>query len=121
MTTHPRSLLLAASAWLLGGLGVVMGAVGSHAVDSAQAQNWIRLASMFQMIHALALLMTVQWFGRTHWISYLFLLGMILFCGSLYGLSFTEIEIFRKITPFGGICLIAAWFGAAILSLKKSV
>jgi uncharacterized membrane protein YgdD (TMEM256/DUF423 family) len=121
MQASSQASRLIALAWTLGGIAVVLGAIGSHAVDSPQAQDWIRLASQFQLIHSLAIVLSLHVFGRPRWTSYAFFLGIALFCGGLYGLSFTEIEIFRKITPVGGICLIVAWFGAAILSLKKSV
>jgi uncharacterized membrane protein YgdD (TMEM256/DUF423 family) len=114
-----RSRLIAL-AWILGGIAVVLGAIGSHAVDSPQAKDWIRLASQFQLIHALAIVLSLHVFDRPRWTAYAFFLGIAFFCGGLYGLSFTSLEIFRKITPFGGICLIIGWFGSAAISVRKS-
>jgi uncharacterized membrane protein YgdD (TMEM256/DUF423 family) len=119
MEASSHSSRFAGVAWLLGGIAVVLGAIGSHAVESPQAKDWIRLASQFQLIHVLAILLSLHVLGRPRWTVYAFLLGIVLFCGGLYGLSFTSLEIFRKVTPIGGLCLILGWFGSAVISIRK--
>ena len=39
----------------------------------------------------------------------LFVLGILLFSGSLYVLSLTSIRTFGMITPLGGLCFLAGW------------
>ena len=48
------------------------------------------------------------------------LAGMILFCGSLYFLSLTELAWSGRITPFGGVALIVSWGLVTIAYLRKS-
>ena len=69
----------------------------------------------YQMMHSLALFITVwassQWqsadFSSAGW---LFVLGIILFSGSLYLLSLTGLRWLGAITPLGGLCFLAGWF-----------
>jgi uncharacterized membrane protein YgdD (TMEM256/DUF423 family) len=50
--------------------------------------------------------------------SWLFLLGMLLFSGSLYGLVLTQQSWLGPVTPIGGILLIAGWL--ALLWLARA-
>jgi uncharacterized membrane protein YgdD (TMEM256/DUF423 family) len=38
-----------------------------------------------------------------------FLMGCVLFCGSLYLLCFTGVKSFAIITPFGGVAFMLGW------------
>lgn len=51
-------------------------------------------------------------------IAVLIMIGILLFSGSLYGLSTTGIKGFAYITPFGGIAFIIAWLWLAVVTLK---
>jgi uncharacterized membrane protein YgdD (TMEM256/DUF423 family) len=44
----------------------------------------------------------------------MFLLGTLIFSGSLYALCFTQRLGFGMITPLGGVCLLLGW---ALLAL----
>jgi uncharacterized membrane protein YgdD (TMEM256/DUF423 family) len=66
------------------------------------------------MYHALGLLAvawaTVQWPGALpRWAGWLFLVGTVLFSGSLYGLALTGIRWLGAITPLGGAAFLAGW------------
>jgi uncharacterized membrane protein YgdD (TMEM256/DUF423 family) len=68
----------------------------------------------YHLIHALALL-AVAW-AATRWESraipaagWLFVVGIILFSGSLYALTLTGIRGFGAITPLGGAAFILGW------------
>jgi uncharacterized membrane protein YgdD (TMEM256/DUF423 family) len=50
--------------------------------------------------------------------SWLFLLGILLFSGSLYGLVLTQQSWLGPVTPIGGILLIAGWL--AVLWLARA-
>jgi uncharacterized membrane protein YgdD (TMEM256/DUF423 family) len=75
-------------------------------------------AVRYQMYHALGLialglLMTRQqsrWFTVTGW---LFLAGVALFSGLLYGLVFSGPKILGAIVPIGGVAMIIGWVSLA--------
>ena len=53
--------LLPALAALNGLLAVAVGAFGAHALQDAQAQEWIRTATVFQLPHAAAAVALLAW------------------------------------------------------------
>jgi len=50
-------------------------------------------------------------------VAWAFLIGIVLFAGSLYLLALTHIRAFAWITPFGGVTLMAGWFGLILLGI----
>jgi uncharacterized membrane protein YgdD (TMEM256/DUF423 family) len=104
---------------VVGFLGVALGAFGAHALKSHLASLnmgdvWEK-AVFYHLIHAVVLLMIAgrPAFARLPW-SF-FLVGIILFSGSLYVLAYTGIRWLGAITPLGGLCLLAGW---AILAIR---
>jgi uncharacterized membrane protein YgdD (TMEM256/DUF423 family) len=104
-------------AGIFGGLAVALGAFGSHALRSRLPADQLRVFETgvaYQMYHALALIgvgLMVQRFG-TGLLSVaggLFVVGILLFSGSLYMLAATRIRMFGAVTPFGGIAFILGW------------
>ncbi len=115
---------------LLAMLSVAFGAMGAHFLKNiidAQALTVFQTASTYQMYHALALILTALSITHTHNIrmlnisGWLFLTGIILFSGSLYGISIFGIKSLGIITPIGGMCFIFAWlaFAASFIMNKK--
>jgi uncharacterized membrane protein YgdD (TMEM256/DUF423 family) len=103
---------------VLGMLGVAVGAFGAHALKNLLTQNGrvetFELAVRYQFYHALAILLVgilMDKFSGTaiHWTPLLMLLGVILFSGSLYAYSLTNVKGFAMITPIGGLFLLAGW------------
>jgi uncharacterized membrane protein YgdD (TMEM256/DUF423 family) len=103
---------------LFGALGVGLGAFGAHALKerlSADMLSTFETGVRYQMYHALALVAVVVALGR--WpdsflavtAGWLFVAGIILFSGSLYGLALLDVRILGAITPLGGVALIAGW------------
>ena len=101
-----------------GFLAVALGAFAAHALQqrlSPEALSTFQTAVQYHMTHALALLgvglLTLNNpNARYAEISaYLFMLGIVLFSGSLYGLSLTGMRWLGPITPLGGLCFLAAW------------
>lgn len=103
-------------------LSVVIGAFGAHALKpliSAKMMAVYNTAVQYQMFHALALLIlgvllhtlvsTDLQAKRFRLAGKLFLVGLVLFCGSLYLLAITSVKILGAITPFGGLAFILAW------------
>lgn len=110
-----RTLFVAA---VLGGLSVFMGAFGAHALkpllEANQRTETFELAVRYQFFHALALLFLGLWIKQSNtklarWAGLSFLLGTILFSGSLYFLSFTNSKSLVMATPVGGLCFLAGW------------
>ncbi|MBI3927743.1 MAG: DUF423 domain-containing protein [Armatimonadetes bacterium] len=109
----------------LAGLGVLAGAFGAHGLKdqlSPEMMDIYRTAASYHLIHAIGILAVAfaadRWPGRlVQSGGALLTLGILVFSGSLYALSLTEIKILGAITPFGGVALVAGWFclGAAAL------
>ncbi len=123
-----------------GCIAVILGALGAHGLGKLVTDNDVasgmiskeilhayETATHYQLLHAIALLAIVALpaaFTR-HFkaVSYLFMLGMVLFSGSIYLLVLGDyLKINMKwagpITPLGGLCLIAGWFVLFISALK---
>lgn len=103
---------------LAGLLGVAFGAFGAHALRDrfdAYAMGIYETAVLYQFIHGLALLvvalMMLQFPASTLLRSsaLMFALGILVFSGSLYLLSFTGIRWLGAITPLGGLAFIGGW------------
>lgn len=122
-------------AFIAAALAVALGAFGAHALrqllEEQQLQTY-QTAVQYHFYHALALALTglLQLHYNSKWLRYggnLFLLGLLLFCGSLYFMSFLKaggvqgVNWLGAITPFGGIAFIAGWLClfTAILKSKQ--
>lgn len=114
-----KGILIAGA--VLGTLAVILGAFGAHGLKNLvdpESVKTFETGVKYQMYHALLLLFV----GGNTFISnstkitimYLVIAGIILFSGSIYGLSTNSLTNFdfRKIgfiTPIGGALLIASW------------
>lgn len=112
--------------WILGCLfaftAVAAGAFGAHALRDRLPQSLITIfetGARYQMYHALALLVVaraaVLWPGRLSRLAgWLFVVGILLFSGTLYLLVLTGIRWLGAITPVGGLAFLVGW---ALLAL----
>ncbi len=100
-------------------IGVVMGAVAAHVVADAHAASLAQQASLYQLIHAGVLLwlsnQSTRGFLASRW---LFLAGLILFCGTLYLKALTGWTNVTSIAPTGGVCLMVGWIVVAFSTHK---
>jgi len=110
MTRNP-----AIAAAVLAALAVMLGAFGAHALrgqlDTASLQVW-HSAVDYQFWHALALVGLAS-APASRWRiagSIAFVIGIVLFCGSLYALALGAPRWIGAITPAGGLAFIAGWF-----------
>lgn len=111
----------AAAGALLAFAGVAAGAFGAHALRSrlpAESLAVFETGVRYHLVHALALLavawICTQWPGRAARASgVLFILGIVLFSGSLYLLVLTGQRGLGAVTPIGGLCLLAGWLALA--------
>ena len=103
-----------------GALAVLLAAFGEHGLAnrlSPSALNTFATGARYQMIHALAMgLAALAARGATA--ALLFLAGILLFSGSLYGLALTGVRTLGFVTPVGGVALMAGWIALALAALK---
>lgn len=121
------------TAALLGAVSVGLGAFGSHGLKDKLNDYTLGIfetAVRYQFYHVFALLaagILFQQFGNSYmlWSGRLFIAGIILFCGSLYALTFflannnDSMKWLGAITPLGGLCFIAGWVCMAIAMIKR--
>ena len=126
-----KGFLITAS--LLGALSVALGAFGAHGLKrilSPEALATFETAVRYQFYHTFALLIVSILYEKfpNKWILWAgnsFVIGIILFCGSLFLLAAsnaTHTVGLRKlgiITPFGGLFFIAGWLFLAFGIYKK--
>jgi len=117
-------------AGLNGALAVLAGAFGAHAIASrldALHASTFTTAAHYHLVHAVAMAVAALAARgpakpRAEAAALLFLIGIVLFCGSLYLLAITALPAFGYATPFGGLAFIAAWLllGLAAFKLKET-
>jgi uncharacterized membrane protein YgdD (TMEM256/DUF423 family) len=123
---------------LLGALGVGLGAYGAHGLaDFLEARGYAgddlshrleiyNTAIQYQMLHALALVVTglalehraSAWWRFAAWA---FLLGMVVFSGLLKVLTFAGPgwNWLGMVVPVGGVAMIAGWLMLALGALRR--
>lgn len=98
-------------------LAVALGAFGSHALKSRLSEYSLdvyKTAIFYHVIHAISLFI-VAWLStqtispKVHHAGMCFISGIILFSGSLYLLSITNIKWLGAITPLGGMSFLMGW------------
>ena len=104
-------------------LGVALGAFGAHGLReslSAEARQTYQTGALYHLVHALALL-AVGWISVlrptdavVRIAGWLFILGIVLFSGSLYALSLTGLRKLGLITPIGGLAFLLGWLSLAL-------
>ncbi|MCL7959721.1 MAG: DUF423 domain-containing protein [marine benthic group bacterium] len=121
---HTKFLLLGAISAFI---GVAAGAFGAHGLEDRLSADLLAVYETgvrYELFHAVALLFVglaaERWpaagWGRTGW---MFLVGTVLFSGSLYALALTGERWLGAVTPLGGVCFLAGWIFAATASLRS--
>ena len=111
-----------AIAGVLLALATVLGAFGAHALKAQLAPDRLQVYETgvrYHFFHALGLLgigLTLRFVdtGPVRWAAVLILVGVVLFSGSLYALTFGAPRPLGIVTPFGGLALIAGWISYAV-------
>ena len=109
--TNSRAMRIAA---VMGLLAVALGAFGAHALKKVLIDNpngtvlWEK-AVFYHFIHAVMLfiLASRKPLRRLSWFA--FLIGIILFSGSLYIYALTSVKWLVALTPFGGVSFMVGW------------
>jgi uncharacterized membrane protein YgdD (TMEM256/DUF423 family) len=119
-----------------GALGIALGSFGAHGLErflelrGLSAELIEKRAGQFDvgvhyhLIHSLALLALASLpFGSPAirlGVCRLFVLGIVLFSGSLYALAITNLPVLGMITPpIGGLCWIFGW-ALLVLTTRRS-
>lgn len=108
-------------------LAVVIGAFGAHGLEGKLSERMMKnyqTGVQYHMIHGLGILavgllavkMTTS--GLLTGAGWSFLIGIILFSGSLYAMALTGITKLGAITPIGGLAFIVGWVLLAIAALR---
>ena len=110
----------------LGFLGVAAGAFGAHALRASLSPDLLTIfetGARYQMYHAFGLF-AVAW-ARSQWVNgyataagWLFIVGVVLFSGSLYILALTGVRWLGAITPLGGVAFLAGWACLAMAAAR---
>ncbi len=102
-------------------LAVLAGALGAHALGSSfvaeRGAEWWEKAARYHALHALGLIgygLFLRGQSRRSWPACCFVVGTLLFSGSLYALALGAPQWLGMITPFGGTVWIVAWIGFAV-------
>jgi uncharacterized membrane protein YgdD (TMEM256/DUF423 family) len=104
---------------LAGLLAVGLGAFGAHGLKDVLERNgtaaiW-ETAVFYHFVHAvmLYLVATRLPLASGPWLS--FLIGILVFSGSLYMLALTNVRWLGAITPLGGVSFIIGWLWLALV------
>ncbi|TAH40645.1 MAG: DUF423 domain-containing protein [Bacteroidetes bacterium] len=126
-----KTFLIAAT--IFGGLALAFGAFGAHALKakiSAEHLQIFETGVRYQFYHALALILLALAFDKisvapAQIAGYSFIIGIMLFSGSIYLLATRELlgidswkSILGPLTPLGGLCLFSGWVFFLIAALK---
>jgi uncharacterized membrane protein YgdD (TMEM256/DUF423 family) len=124
---------------ILGGLSVALGAFAAHGLDkvfvdkyagqtrvvagetvplSKKFLNDFKTGAEYQMSHSLALLavglLVERRVSRSLTVAgWAFVVGIVLFSGSLYILTLTGVTKWGMVTPFGGVAFLVGWTALA--------
>jgi uncharacterized membrane protein YgdD (TMEM256/DUF423 family) len=94
-------------------LSVALGAFGAHALRdqlSDRMKEVFETAVRYQMIHSITILIAGILVNRGpvfQYAGWLYIVGIVLFSGSLYLLAVTNIRTLGMITPLGGLAFLA--------------
>ena len=122
--------LFLAAAGVFAFIGVAGGAFGAHALRPRLPEERLKTfetAMRYAMIHAFGLF-AVVWF-RTAGpdrlsetiAGFAFLVGVVLFSGSLVALALTGERRWGAITPLGGLCFLVGWAALVVAALTAPI
>ena len=109
-------------------IGVMLGAFGAHALKPRVDEDLLSIFEIgvrYHMYHALALLAVAWAAGRWpgNWVNtsgWLFVIGILIFSGSLYLMALSGARWLGAITPIGGLCFILGWIALAMAALRSN-
>lgn len=114
--------MVLATGAVLAGTGVAAGALGAHLLQQQLTPHELdiwRTAANYQMYHAMAIIIVSRLLSHHPTRLFrvgtgCFIIGILLFSGSLYGLALTGAPVLGVITPLGGIAFLGGWLCLAM-------
>jgi len=113
-------------------VAVALGAFGAHGLkarlaavaDGTQRLAWWETAAHYHLMHALAIGLCAYLAARApgaaaHASGFCFLVGIVLFSGSLYAMTLTGVRALGAVTPLGGLFLLAGWAAVVLAALRS--
>jgi len=117
-------------AGISGALAVGLGAFGAHGLEALLTQNGrldtFQTAVSYHFYHTLLLVAVgILAFFKPQWkgyslVTWLLIIGICFFSGSLYVLSLTGITWLGAIAPIGGLAFILAWASLIYIAVKNT-
>lgn len=114
---------------IFGFLFVALGAFATHGLQpylNEKSLGWIQTGNTYLGFHAMALIALGLWSHWEKWApsffaGFFFVLGSVLFTGSLYALALTGLKFLVWLTPLGGSCFLLGWvfFALSVLRTKS--
>ncbi len=100
-----------------GFLSVAFGAFGAHGLKNVLDEKYLAIYQTgvhYQFFHAFALALVAVLLARGEAAllrnaGWAFLVGTVVFSGSLYALALSKVGILGAITPFGGVSFLIGW------------
>jgi len=122
-----KFFLLSGAVWA--GLSVALGAFGAHALkaslEAAGRFETFETAVRYQMYHGLGLVLISILLRQLPeatrpltWAGWGFLVGSLIFSGSLYLICFTGARWWGAVAPLGGTLLLAGWLALVWAAVK---
>jgi uncharacterized membrane protein YgdD (TMEM256/DUF423 family) len=113
----PSSRVLLVISGLSGFTSVALGAFAAHFLGAHLDEYYLkvfRTGVEYQFYHALALGLVAQWLTKEdlstlRWCGFLFVIGTVVFSGSLYLLALTQTKLWGAVTPIGGVAFLVGW------------
>lgn len=116
---------------VFGFLAVALGAFGAHLLEgniSDKMLNTWEKAVKYQMFHTVPIIIAALLYAKSSlssllWSGWLFIIGTLIFSGSLYIYSNTGTKFLAMMTPFGGITFLVGWvvFGYALVKFLDAI
>ena len=116
-TDHDSVKHIFVSGALVALIGVAAGAFGAHGLRPILSDRMMaafETGVRYHLVHAVGMLvsglsysiLSLKYF---RWAAWSFFIGILLFSGSLYALSITNIPPLGILTPFGGVAFMIGW------------
>jgi|TARA_R100000455_G_C6215182_1_gene81434 uncharacterized membrane protein YgdD (TMEM256/DUF423 family) len=108
-------------------VGVGAGAFGAHGLKRVLSADMLAIwqtAVLYQLVHALGLLLIAALSARIGgslpgWSGWVMFAGIVVFSGSLYVLALSGVKWLGAFTPIGGVAFIVAWALLAIAAWRN--
>ncbi len=112
----------------LGGINaavvIALGAYGAHALQAREQSALFQTATQYHFLHAFGLiavgLVAAHQNGGRLLVAAgsLMLLGILLFCGTIYFTAITGNRTLSSLAPMGGMTFILAWLLFAVAAIR---